>query len=249
MCEKKVKIYKYFSFDGLKKTLENSTLRFSNPKLFNDPFDTKNKIKFVATTDELYDFVKSRDSRADVTYIEANKKIILDSAKRVFNNSFDELYRKLGVACFTTNNNNLLMWAHYAEQHKGGVIEFDDTTDCLANHIIPIKYSKDMPSMNIKDLNDEDEASKKALTHTIYTKGDDWRYENELRVDIKSLTNSSYKDCPYDKTNIISVYVGCQMSADNIKEIVALVKKYPCAKIYQSVLKEDAYNLSFTEIQ
>ncbi len=30
----------------------------------------------------------------------------------------------IGILCFTEKNDNLLMWSHYANSHKGFVLEF-----------------------------------------------------------------------------------------------------------------------------
>jgi hypothetical protein len=43
-----------------------------------------------------------------------------------FRNIFREAQDNFGILCVTEKPDNLLMWAHYGEQHKGVVIEFDD---------------------------------------------------------------------------------------------------------------------------
>ena len=30
-----------------------------------------------------------------------------------------------GIACFTTKNDNTLLWSHYADEHQGICLEFD----------------------------------------------------------------------------------------------------------------------------
>lgn len=48
-----VKFYKYLSSDAAVSVLENKTLKWSNPKLFNDPFEFPSEIDFTFDGDEL----------------------------------------------------------------------------------------------------------------------------------------------------------------------------------------------------
>jgi hypothetical protein len=95
--------------------------------------------------------------------------------------SSDLKFNDVGVISFTENHNNLLMWSHYADQHKGVVIEFDykrleaffNERFSMDNAIERVLYNRERsPSLHddicIKDF--------------LLTKSDDWLYEKEHRV-------------------------------------------------------------------
>ncbi len=49
----------------------------------------------------------------------------VDLTEKEFESLEDASYFDYAVASFSETNNNLLMWSHYADQHKGIIIEFD----------------------------------------------------------------------------------------------------------------------------
>ncbi|MBK7525892.1 MAG: DUF2971 domain-containing protein [Saprospiraceae bacterium] len=59
-----------------------------------------------------------------------------------------------GVCSFTTNNNNILMWSHYANNHKGICLEFITLNERLLSEMLhPIIYTNKKPIINdFKDI-------------------------------------------------------------------------------------------------
>lgn len=133
--------------------------------------------------------------------IEENlKKIALgNNKKRTIKNIFTEvsfnlLIERIGVVSLTETPRNLLMWSHYANQHKGICVGYK--TSYLDHHkhkthkrlpvsFTPIKvnydncrYSEHTDSFT--ELNDI-ELQKEIILKSLITKGDDWIYEKEHR--------------------------------------------------------------------
>lgn len=107
-----MKVYKYFSFDindldNDKKidSLQNNYLWFSKPRFFNDPFDCNMEI-----LNYYNEFINSING-----FGENAKDLIINNTK------------DFGVCCFTESNDNIHMWSHYAESHKGICVEYDAT--------------------------------------------------------------------------------------------------------------------------
>jgi len=67
-----------------------------------------------------------------------------------------------------------VMWAHYAEVHKGAIIGID--FDKLFK-MYPVKYSKDRPKINLLHEFTIENSSEIALTKSVA-----WSYEEELRT-------------------------------------------------------------------
>lgn len=173
-----MKIYKYLSYESFIKTLDKNTLKYSQPCIFNDPYD--NRLPVLLNYDKA--ILKCKMQKHINNYINNNyspvgdlsiqKRINQDYiqnkiSKNELNNFPDEyiekiikeiesaslfelkkLYEKDFVCCFSKRNNNLLMWSHYADYHSGAVIEFD-SNKIENDKVCEIKYSEDIPSVDL----------------------------------------------------------------------------------------------------
>ena len=89
----------------------------------------------------------------------------------------------VGVLSLSATNDNVLMWAHYTNQHTGFVIGFDTTQDAWVEsgrlngppgEAFEIVYSATSPApVSIIDTTPE---------HIWYTKSSEWKYEQEWRL-------------------------------------------------------------------
>lgn len=99
-------IYKYYSGnENSIDSLKNQKLWFSKPTKFNDPFDTNMGIIDVYT-----DFKDSISKK--------NPEFIKD---------FQEAVKNFGICCFSEENDNMHLWALYANSFKGFVLCFDES--------------------------------------------------------------------------------------------------------------------------
>jgi len=94
-----------------------------------------------------------------------------------------DLTNRIGILSLTETATNALMWAHYADNHKGFVIEFDEANSFFHSqrsavdeywHVRPVSYSSTSGVANIITELD----GKKVLC----TKGAEWAYEKEWRM-------------------------------------------------------------------
>ncbi len=79
--------------------------------------------------EEMYDLDRLRKTNIEVT----------DAINMAF--SFDAVF------CSTVDKNNLLMWAHYADHHRGAIIEYTPSAnkDSVFLASRPVLYSKERP--------------------------------------------------------------------------------------------------------
>jgi len=93
-----------------------------------------------------------------------------------------ESTKNSGILSLAEDPKNILMWSHYASEHKGVCVELDRNIDeDLGDEkkCRPVKYSKEYPQPSIEDILKGDHA----LTDKVaYTKSIDWAYEKEWRV-------------------------------------------------------------------
>jgi hypothetical protein len=79
------------------------------------------------------------------------------------------------VYCLGPDSGNLLMWAHYADNHRGVCLEFD-TRDEVMCFPLRVEYSAQFPVMRAytTDLVDN--------LVPLLSKSDVWAYEREYRL-------------------------------------------------------------------
>lgn len=73
-----------------------------------------------------------------------------------------------------------VMWAHYADKHKGAVIgiDFDRILPKSGIKMNRVTYSEQRPKMNVLDDSEREEKYRE----TLVTKSTEWTYEREFRV-------------------------------------------------------------------
>lgn len=137
-------------------------------------------------------------------------------------------------ASFSRNNQNLLMWSHYANSHRGICVGFDRHNDYFGR-AIAIKYRRHRTSLN--GINLSDFGSTEDITKQIcLEKSIDWAYEEEERLflsDVKQCTLSQGLDDngheiilnTYPRDAIKSVFVGMNAQKETLINVHHIVSK------------------------
>lgn len=172
----------------------------------------------------------------------ADKKMASDL--RATFKSFDQSTAR--VFCLTTEFDNDVMWAHYAENHKGLVLGFRhlphlDTPFISAQ---PVTYSGEPPvigsGLDFLLYGDTPELRKKILNAICLTKGSKWEYENEWRV-VTWRSEEVGKDCgdyQFYPEELESVCYGARFDEKGEEEIRSLVlSRYPRTNLYRMTVK------------
>ena len=167
--------------DWVKQILVNHTLYFSSRKLFNDPFDcivpSFQQIPGTIIKRAAKEFVARKFK--DAPEVEKEKYISkLMSAKALedIRNTLQDEVDKAGIVCFSRVRDDILMWAHYADKHKGICFEFDGSDNCqFFGEAQPVEY-EDYTQIPL------DKDSKRQMTRVILTKSKHWLYEKEYRI-------------------------------------------------------------------
>lgn len=83
-----------------------------------------------------------------------------------------------GVICMSKDWDSPLMWAHYAESHKGVVLGFDVPDQAFYQ----VEYTKKRPTLADMGLNTLDDITPEDIKRLIRTKAEGWSYEQEYRA-------------------------------------------------------------------
>lgn len=128
------------------------------------------------------------------------------------------------VGSLCTDYINPLMWAHYADSHKGFCVEYDfSDSDEEILLPFPVIYSKKMVGMPWKCCAHSDGTKSPEfsgrLIQAILTKHDVWQYEKEWRILLPSNAEANHK-----MPKISCVYVGAFCSQENEQKILEIAK-------------------------
>lgn len=165
MLENRVDLFKYFE-PARTDVIKNGCIRLTQPHDFNDPFEFKPVISTVATQEEFNDVfektidekieeelskiphelakqISKKDLEATICQILTDNQDKLDahlvnSAKQVSNIYNEKSNELIGVLCLTEKKDNLLMWSHYANSHKGFCIKFDASHEFLIKREVKV---------------------------------------------------------------------------------------------------------------
>ena len=148
---------------------DNFLIRASQRVSLNDPFEVLPSKKWL-----------------EKAYFERYEK---DSEKD-FDNLVKEMTRmnlnNMGMISLTEKSNNLLMWSHYADEHRGMVIEIDENNETLKRKF---DYDKSSPVTKKVEYcqNRVNEYKFDDMYLPYQYKFDDWKYEAEHRIIVKNL--------------------------------------------------------------
>lgn len=192
-----------------------------------------------------------------VKAINVFKSIFFDNVQDNMKNILND---KTGVLCLTDNidnNPSRLMWSHYADNHKGVMMKL--STDNIINissdkmsGIRKVIYSAEYPLIEYDDYlgfagQVFDKNVRDLVKKMIFTKSEEWQYENEYRCIIpynKGSRALTVKDSTFD-----SFYLGINMADDKKQTMIDEIKQnLPDAKIFETSQKNNKYKLEFNEI-
>jgi len=256
-------LYKYRSLAGEKKDyvremFEDHMVWFSKRQDFNDPFEFHFTPSFEATTYEKIEvFARALQSKNpnltnDSAKAEATSAFLYSSKypnilkkweQKRLNLFYKRLNEEVGVFSFTEYNDDILMWSHYADKHRGICIEFKPVKEEHDNFYYQAQkviYPKENnpPHLNFYKYRNNPE---KEATKLLSTKALHWEYEGEWRIiDVKN--GPSKRSIP--EGIISSVILGCRIEENDRDLIMKLASSYPIPiTIYQAKIKSNYYEL------
>lgn len=267
-------LYKYFPIER-QDVLRNGLVRFTQPGDFNDPFELHPSYDLMSKADiavlpealgqEGQDGPKMRVLTPEAMHAMLSavlpglqKQMALHAGlegayaldnNRMAQSTFDS---KFGVLCLTEVPDSLLMWAHYANNHNGFAIQFDEnheffsptTFEGQALELSKVDYSSQRPVLSYSTLNSPS---------LYYRKSTEWLHEREWRI-IKPLSDAR-KSLPHSEhprflfdlpaSAIKGVIIGLSVPQGARTELCNLLSQphLKHATIYQTALSKDEYKL------
>jgi hypothetical protein len=149
---------------------------------------------------------------------------------------YSNLNSKLCVCCFSKNMSEILMWSHYANNHKGVCLEFEEhKEEEIKGRLIEMQYEN-----AVQIIDEVERYSSGDLSINIDTNGKflknkfkNWGYEEELRCYLFSEEiNSSGEERPFFG-ELKSIYFGKNSSHEDIELVKHNTKHFDSLKYYK----------------
>jgi hypothetical protein len=198
--------YSTFSANSIS-GLINKAVWFADPRSFNDPFDCR--------FDILESLPKSFKMPAKIGIeIMAEKFNACKNGEeyntiKEYRKKLEKALTEIGVLCLAGSNDNMLMWSHYADKHKGFCLCFRMIGND-AFKVRPVTYEGKYIEIKIEDFADKLE---EYIKDVIFNKASDWAYEREYRIviDIPG-GDDSKRNVKWERFMVLdSIYLGYEM--------------------------------------
>lgn len=241
-------LFKYMSKLHAQSFLEGRQLHFKSPTAFNDPFDCRPRIvtpKTRVARERLLkrDRARIRGSGDDETADESLRSFLRmkpDELKDAALESWRSNVSLYGVTCFSEDPLNHLMWAHYADCHRGICIAVRAGRLPLALNLLMLKmfYEDERAPFHFPRGN----ADRATDTLSILnTKSTHWAYEREWRC----MMHGGADQCitlPHDAVD--HVILGAEISPEVEDQVHGWLRDgFPSASVLRARYSPDTYDL------
>lgn len=175
------------------------------------------------------------------------------------NDSIDDMRARTRVLCLTEKNDNLLMWSHYADSHKGVVFKLNCVDEIDDNLLVAkrVKYKPDYPILASKNEWIDHLLHIKRLDfgerylETKIIKNENWHYEQEWRLSIYDQQHEIKTPYYWQKNKKVfgAIYLGCEVSDQSVIDILSLVAQHlPDMEVWKTKKNKLSYKLDFERI-
>ena len=233
--------------ENMRNAIVGSSLYLTPREYFNDPFDTAVACEMgseaeqrehlremsIRSGDDLNDDPEAFEYMASTYYQEG-----------CFERDTQSNLARIGICSFTAEVENLLMWAYYAESHKGVALIFQMHNAQAHLDALPVRYQEEFsritPSIRAID---------EMLLYGPLHKGADWRHEREWRI-VRPL--EAGKQFPFDWSLLWGVIHGlrCEQATKTLVAKLCIERMKlgrPPIHFYDARAVAGAYGLEFYE--
>jgi hypothetical protein len=244
-------IYKYKRYDNAIEIVRDDIIYVPQPSQLNDPFESDIKIDLseLKKTDVREEYVNHIINKFEfqIKYNNLNKN---ELREHLFNKTIPDLvdsyirhredlyykdYSNFGILSLTDKYDDIVMWSHYADMHKGMCIKFNTEklihsglfeTGCI------VFYQDKFPTLDLLNLvSDDVDINIKLLILLFFNKHISWKYENEYRL-IKifgyHIDNEEFKKqrkVKFRSDTIEEVILGSNFPKEKLNEVKSICKE------------------------
>lgn len=247
--------FEYYSFSNFSDyslaDITNETISLCSVDLFNDPVDTA----FFPWMHYKQEVAQSQSER---DYLEIQEAAYKNVRARCLIRNIPLPYKE-GIDYpiylpFQKEYANTVMWAHYANYHKGFCVKYCIPSSFTMTQpegevilmLMPINYTERFPLMNNGVFNHN-----LTFRDVFFTKQKLWEYEHEHRLLYFNKKGSPpFPALKLPEGCIKAIYIGVKCTEENKNRIFEAIKDKPDIEVFQmQISSQDIYKLGAVKIE
>lgn len=250
-------LYKYGCINSYSDQLfTTGRIYFASPDIFNDPFECDPVVSTHNLSRKKYrEFLirkakengeNSAGARAKAAQIMKAGLIKKPNTLLKIRQEMKEYYNRAGMYCLSETRDDILMWSHYADDHRGYCIQFEAKNRTpVFGAAQKVTYSASYP---VTDLLDDNNVKRTELA--LLTKYEGWSYEKEWRIIHLAHDENppawGLKDYPMQLMK--KVILGARMQEDHKRSIKSWIgQRREPVSLMQAQLHPSRYALEFVD--
>ena len=216
----------------------------------NDPYDSS--VSFILndlSDDEIKTLKSQKDCPEELveeSYFNVRKKT-KEICEKLLLKHQSEFVKTRGVTCFSERNDNLLMWAHYADGYKGMCLEFD-TNYSPFEKLHKVRYGLGFPLIDVATCLDlKEKKERDSLIKDLYChKSNDWSYEKEWRL----IHEKAGTEFVYESEALKAIYFGPEIEQEILETTCLIIQgQNPQVEFWKGCLSENEFKVIFSRFR
>lgn len=219
---------------------------FFNTDVLNDPVENERHIAWAVDVCGRRTGMTGQDIEAMKTTLRHDPAKAANIICGISESMSAEINQRYRVYCLGPDVGNLLMWAHYADKHKGVSLEFNLRNEVMCS-ALRCEYSDGFPIINLHEDSDDQDL------RMLLAKANSWRDEKEYRLVAQErshavgsgtlLTDDGFLKLPQGA--LMSVIVGCVGDYDKISSLVRSID--PDVRVKRALRVPNRYAIRIVE--
>jgi hypothetical protein len=250
-------LYKYCRLnednrEWIERIFRHNELYFSSPPQFNNPFDCRVQASINATDDDWEEYLDGmlKGKHPDWDYDDRQiivRELIKEGwmknpvTQQKIVDALQEAVNKVGVYCLSEVYDDILMWSHYADGHRGFCMQFRIKPEMypFGKLLFKVEYASTYPQITI--LREREDQTRKALLTKAYF----LKHEKEWRI-LDPDNGPGIR--VYQAEMLAGIIFGCEMPHESRQLIREWTKgrEIPL-KFHQTVKKETEFGLDIIQ--
>ena len=234
MTNNSLTLYKYVTLDVARIIAITSTLKFTNPSNFNDPFDCNiSRLKFDASVSNIDPYVENEIQEIRKR-LNDNPGITDELLERGYETMQKQKLNNSSICCFSLIPDNPLMWAHYSDKHKGACLIFDNSIKAKFINVDDNSITQSAVDYLPFSISNLLENKMEGILKLFATKSTDWKYENEFRFILLGQEGL----LKFNSKFLVGIIFGINVNEKDIEDFKNNCKKENVNLFFKKTIKE-----------
>ena len=222
--------FKYLSLNGDSvahnhRMLAETSLYWRCPTGFNDPYDCAPVFRISPNREQFRTYLKEIARERGAGLPRAERQQLVTQGTKVSRHTYEqaliagnaEQLAEVGICSLSEIGDDVLMWAHYADSHRGICLQFSVAKgDDYFDQALPVNYARDRPTITLpcRDMD-------AIIAPAFLTKADFWSYEREWRLIRPDRPPGFYR---YPPGSLAAIILGARIPGEQRAAIIALAR-------------------------